>query len=60
MIERSNFIVIRVFEDKVPFGHYDVTYKYSVGKILNLRTNGRLAQKWIEKGYIKEIKLKEV
>ena len=53
MNNRVEYVVIKDFEDKVPFGLDDVTYQYKVGKKIRLRPNGRLAKKWIEKGYIK-------
>ena len=54
MNTRKQYMVIKAFEDNVPFGILDATMSYSVGEEVQLRPDGRIARKWLEKGYIKE------
>lgn len=55
MNNRVEYIVLKDFEGKVPIGHTDVLYSYTVGKTIRLRPTGRLAQQWLKKGYIKQV-----
>lgn len=55
MNSRMKFIVIKNFEDSLAMGISDVVYRYVVGDIVTLRVDGKVAKKWIEKGYIKAL-----
>lgn len=51
IIERAPYVVIKEFYYQLHLFSEELTH-YQIGQVVNLRVNGKLANKWLEKGYI--------
>lgn len=55
MNRRVNFIVVEDFQGVFPMGNDDFVVDYKKGDTIRLLIDGKVAKKWIEKGYIKAL-----
>lgn len=57
--DRADYVALRDFDYKMPFGVFTTKFSYKKGDVMSLRTHGRMAVDLLRKGYIKRVE-KEV